>query len=74
MKQNSVLFKGKWSEQKLMGLTILRQYHRLIRAGVSCPISLFPFIFCKKGCHMQSLTGEEFKLQGSKELHFPPKS
>lgn len=24
---NSVLFKGKWSEQKLMGLTVLRQYH-----------------------------------------------
>lgn len=76
-KWNSVLSKGKNGVNRNsthIGLTFLRQFHTVIPAGVSYPILLFPFAFCKKGCHMQSSSGEAFKLWISKVLHFPPKS
>lgn len=57
-----------------IGLTFLRQFHTVRPAGVSYPILLFPFTFCKKGCHMQSSSGEAVKLWISKVLHFPPKT
>lgn len=46
------LFKGKQGEQNHTELTILRQFHKLIPAGVSCPIPLFQLTFCRKGCHI----------------------